>query len=63
MRSLLLALSLFLSLASFAPHGAAQQAPLYEQSGDFIATGFRFEDGASLPQVKLHYVTLGVPHC
>src|ERR1700709_1892788 len=61
MRSLLLAFSV--SLACFAPHAAAQQAPLYEQSGDFIATGFRFEDGSSLPQVKLHYVTLGVPHC
>lgn len=61
MRSLLLALSL--SLACFAPHAGAQQPPLYEQSGDFVATGFHFEDGSSLPQVKLHYVTLGVPRC
>ena len=59
MRSLLLALA----LACFVPHAGAQQPPLYEQSGDFVATAFHFEDGSSLPQVKLHYVTLGVPHC
>jgi homoserine O-acetyltransferase len=41
----------------------AQEAPLIEQSGDFVASDFRFEDGSSLHQVKLHYVTLGVPRC
>jgi len=59
MRSLLLAFA----LAWFVPSAGAQQPPLYEQSGDFVATGFHFEDGSSLPQITLHYVTLGVPHC
>src|ERR1700731_791704 len=59
MRSLLLAFA----LAWFVPSAGAQQPPLYEQSGDFVATGFHFEDGSSLPQVTLHYATLGVPRC
>jgi homoserine O-acetyltransferase len=42
---------------------SAQEPPLIEQSGDFIASDFQFEDGSSLNQVTLHYVTLGVPRC
>ncbi len=63
MRSILIALAL---LAAGFP-ADAQQPPLYEQSeqseqsGDFIARDFHFEDGTSLPGITLHYVTLGVP--
>ena len=39
---------------------ASQPAPV-EASGDYIAQNFKFSDGAALPQIKLHYVTLGTP--
>jgi homoserine O-acetyltransferase len=32
------------------------------QSGDYIAPNFHFADGQSLPELKLHYLTLGAPH-
>ena len=39
----------------------AQNLPLDERSGDVVIGEFRFEDGSVLPQLKLHYVTLGEP--
>ncbi len=30
--------------------------------GDFITHNFKFSDGASLPEVRLHYTTIGAPH-
>ncbi|WP_158904049.1 alpha/beta fold hydrolase [Burkholderia sp. L27(2015)] len=33
-----------------------------EVSGDFVVNSFQFSDGTTLPQIKLHYVTLGTPH-
>ena len=35
---------------TFAPH-----------EGDFIAHDFKFSDGQTLPEVRLHYSTLGTP--
>ncbi|WP_028219797.1 alpha/beta fold hydrolase [Paraburkholderia oxyphila] len=32
-----------------------------EQAGDFIAHDFRFSDGTVLPEVRIHYVTIGTP--
>lgn len=32
------------------------------QEGDFVAKGFRFHDGETLPELHLHYRTLGAPH-
>src|SRR5579864_2612240 len=29
--------------------------------GDFVVKGFRFKSGETLPQLTLHYVTLGAP--
>jgi homoserine O-acetyltransferase/O-succinyltransferase len=34
-----------------------------ETTSDFIATDFKFSDGSVLPQVRIHYTTLGTPHC
>lgn len=31
-------------------------------AGDYIARDFRFGTGETLPQLKLHYLTLGTPH-
>jgi len=38
-------------------------APAYTGTpGDYIAHDFHFGDGGSLPELKLHYLTLGAPH-
>jgi homoserine O-acetyltransferase len=38
--------------------------PLYtpETAGDFIIKDFHFNSGEVLPQLRVHYVTLGTPH-
>jgi homoserine O-acetyltransferase len=42
---------------------AATPAPTYTgKPGDYIAHDFHFGSGETLPQLKLHYVTLGTPH-
>jgi homoserine O-acetyltransferase/O-succinyltransferase len=42
---------------------AAQTAPTYTGNpGDYIAHDFHFGSGQSLPDLKLHYLTLGTPH-
>ncbi|GEP11278.1 alpha/beta fold hydrolase [Methylobacterium gnaphalii] len=40
-----------------APAGFANQ-----QEGDYVAKNFKFSGGETLPEVKLHYTTLGTPH-
>lgn len=39
----------------------AVQTATPEQAADFIAHDFRFSDGTSLPEVRIHYVTIGTP--
>ena len=58
------------SLIAAAAFGAAMCAlaqtppkPAYEGApGDYIAHDFHFGTGESLPELKLHYLTLGTPH-
>ena len=48
--------------AAFA--SAQQNAPLTAlppQEGDFVVHDFKFSDGQSLPEVRLHYTTIGAP--
>jgi homoserine O-acetyltransferase/O-succinyltransferase len=41
---------------------AAQQAPILATTeGDFVAHDFKFHSGESLPELRLHYRTLGKP--
>jgi homoserine O-acetyltransferase len=43
---------------------AQQNAPLTAvppKEGDFVVHDFKFSDGQSLPEVKLHYTTIGAP--
>src|SRR3984893_13415263 len=43
---------------------AQQNGPLASvppKEGDFLAHDFKFSDGQSLPEVRLHYTTLGTP--
>jgi homoserine O-acetyltransferase/O-succinyltransferase len=55
------ALALLFALA-LAPRTAAAPAPYPNQKeADFIAKDFRFQSGESLPEARLHYVTLGTP--
>ncbi len=48
------------SLASFPP-AWAQATPLTPREGDHVVRNFRFQNGEVLPEVKLHYTTLGTP--
>jgi len=46
---------------SAAPPSAALTFP-GQREGDFVAKNFAFASGAKLPEVRLHYTTLGTPH-
>ena len=62
MRALLstaLAIAAWLSLG---PVALAQPAPaLASHEGDFVIHDFHFRSGESLPQLRIHYTTLGTP--
>ena len=40
---------------------AAQTPPLATRQGDYIAHDFHFRSGETLPELRLHYTTLGTP--
>lgn len=40
---------------------AADQDPLIAAESDYVLKDFRFSDGGSLPELKLHYRTMGQP--
>jgi homoserine O-acetyltransferase len=42
--------------------GAADAPPVATQEGDFTITDFAFRSGETLPELRLHYTTLGSPH-
>ncbi len=52
--ALIAALSLVASSAFAADYPVPQQ-------GDWIAKGFRFHTGEVMPEVRLHYTTVGAP--
>ena len=56
-----LAILPFLLLAAGLPPAHAADYP-DPQSGDFAMAGFHFESGESLPELRIHYRTLGTPH-
>lgn len=41
--------------------GAAQSSRATGREGDFVMRDFRFTDGSTLPELRIHYVTLGTP--
>src|SRR2546430_17549186 len=53
-----ISLVLFFALVSMYLHAANYSAP---QSGTFVVKDFQFKSGERLPEVKLHYYTLGAP--
>ena len=61
MRTLLASVAL-LTAASL-PWAQGQKAPEYTGvPGDYIAHDFHFGTGEALPELRLHYLTLGTPH-
>jgi len=53
----------FALLVAFAAQAAAPPAKVWPtREGDVVLKDFRFRDGESLPQLKIHYTTLGSPH-
>ncbi|CAB3756188.1 alpha/beta fold hydrolase [Paraburkholderia humisilvae] len=50
-----------LSLAGHAYAATSPGAAIPERAADFIEHDFHFSDGTLLPEVRIHYVTLGTP--
>jgi homoserine O-acetyltransferase len=48
--------------SGIAPVNAATADSTQEQTADFTAQDFHFSDGTTLPDIRIHYVTLGTPH-
>jgi homoserine O-acetyltransferase/O-succinyltransferase len=44
-----------------APSSAQQAATSLTTEGDYVAKGFKFRSGETLPELRLHYMTLGKP--
>src|SRR5438132_6866856 len=64
---LLLLAALALQAPSAPPSGWGPPAPATTKSwptreGEVVLKDFRFRDGEFLPQVRMHYTTLGAPH-
>ncbi len=54
--------SLTLLVVSHCIHAQTSSAWPAPQEGDYLAKGFHFKDGSSLPELRLHYRILGKPH-
>jgi homoserine O-acetyltransferase/O-succinyltransferase len=52
------ALSIVLAMTSFAALAADYPAP---EQGDWIAKNFKFHNGETTPELRLHYTTIGAP--
>ena len=67
MRVIAVALGAFLALTSVSVRegalGQVTQAPSYPapKQGDWIAKDFRFHTGEIMPELRLHYTTVGAP--
>src|SRR6185503_3015737 len=55
-------IALLILLVAVAPQTAAQRFPQFVPAqGDFVAKNFKFTSGEILPELRLHYRTLGKP--
>ena len=59
----LAALVMALSLGHAAAQNAAEKATNWPapHEGDFVIQNFRFASGEAIPDVRMHYTTLGTP--
>jgi len=57
-------LAIIIVLVSSAALAAQPNPPAYpnQKEADFTIQNFKFESGETLPQLKLHYTTVGTPH-
>src|SRR3982751_1721829 len=54
---------MFAMLAAAAAQAATPPAKVWPtREDDVVLKDFRFRDGESLPEVRMHYTTLGSPH-
>ena len=53
--------SLVMALALIASAGKAQTTWPDQRSTDYTIRDFHFADGEILPELRLHYITLGTP--
>jgi homoserine O-acetyltransferase len=53
------ALTAILAMTSFAARAADYPAP---KQGDWVARDFKFHSGATMPELRLHYTTVGEPN-
>jgi len=62
-RELLVALVMTLALGQAGAQNAAENAanPPAPHEGDFVIHNFRFESGETMPELRMHYTTLGTP--
>jgi homoserine O-acetyltransferase len=54
--------SIFVGLLMLAGTSPAGPAPTQPRESDFVLRDFRFSTGETLPEMKIHYRTLGSPH-
>ena len=59
LRSIVALAALLGAIASSGASGQAAAPPI--QEGDYVVRNFRFASGATLPELRLHYTTLGQP--
>jgi homoserine O-acetyltransferase/O-succinyltransferase len=60
-RAIMLLVVLLGAAADGRGQGSAPLSAVPPKEGDYIVKGFTFSDGQTLPEVKLHYTTLGTP--
>jgi homoserine O-acetyltransferase len=55
-------LILLVALSTIAAHSQPTPTKWPTQDGTYVIKNFRFGTGETLPELKLHYLTLGQPH-
>ena len=55
-------LILLVALSTTAAHSQPTSTKWPTQDGTYVIKNFRFGTGETIPELKLHYLTLGQPH-
>ena len=59
--ALIIAAAAVLTAALAAPAAAQPEVPLETHEGDYVIRDFHFRSGETLPELRIHYTTLGQP--
>src|SRR5215469_2797097 len=57
----LLALTLIVAFAGWAQTATPSVSKITPQDGEYILRDFHFQSGETLPELRMHYMTLGKP--